>query len=203
MPRPNSDCWRCTAKTATCSRLDSANDSRQRIVVGRAAVAFRQKVPAPGAARGEAMMRRLARLSCRCCSPARSGAAQDPGTLDTKPLPPLANPDEPSTPARELFARKTKPARSRARSIGCYAARLPGRRGRAADQRIDLAGDAAVAQSQLGTSEARRLSRAARRETPRRSAGTACWSATCRSRAAGPCSPAMPAIRSASTPTSG
>ena len=41
---------------------------------------------------------------------------------------------------------------------------------------------------------------AARRRKP---AGTGCWSATCRSRAAGRCSPAMPAIRSGSTPTSG
>ncbi len=46
--------------------------------------------------------------------------AQDPGTLDPKPLPPLANPDSPATPARELFARKTKPAPLAARSIGFY-----------------------------------------------------------------------------------
>ena len=46
--------------------------------------------------------------------------AQDPGTLDEPPLPPLANPDFPSTPAKELFARKTKPAPLAAQSIGFY-----------------------------------------------------------------------------------
>ncbi len=44
-----------------------------------------------------------------------------PGTLDAAPLPPLANPDAPSTPAKELFARKTKPLAGPARSIGSYA----------------------------------------------------------------------------------
>jgi penicillin-insensitive murein DD-endopeptidase len=47
--------------------------------------------------------------------------AQDPGTLDKPPLPPLEHPDAPSTPARELFARKAQPAPLTARSIGFYA----------------------------------------------------------------------------------
>jgi penicillin-insensitive murein DD-endopeptidase len=42
------------------------------------------------------------------------------GTLDPKPLPPLANPDSPTTPAKELFARKTQPLPGDARSIGFY-----------------------------------------------------------------------------------
>jgi penicillin-insensitive murein DD-endopeptidase len=46
--------------------------------------------------------------------------AQDPGTLEPKPLPPLANPDAPTTPARELFARKTKPLPGAPRVIGFY-----------------------------------------------------------------------------------
>jgi penicillin-insensitive murein DD-endopeptidase len=46
--------------------------------------------------------------------------AQDPGTLDKEPLPPLANPDAPSTPAKELFARKREPVPLAARSIGFY-----------------------------------------------------------------------------------
>ena len=33
-----------------------------------------------------------------------------PGTLNPSPLPPLANPDAPNTPAKELFARKLTPA---------------------------------------------------------------------------------------------
>ena len=43
------------------------------------------------------------------------------GTLNPQPLPPLANPNSPSTPAKELFARKTEPLPGPARSIGFYA----------------------------------------------------------------------------------
>ena len=43
-----------------------------------------------------------------------------PGTLNPIPLPPLANPDSPTTPAKELFARKTEPLAGPARSIGFY-----------------------------------------------------------------------------------
>ena len=46
--------------------------------------------------------------------------AQDLGTLNPEPLPPLANPNSPSIPARELFARKTTPFAGPARSIGTY-----------------------------------------------------------------------------------
>jgi penicillin-insensitive murein DD-endopeptidase len=50
-----------------------------------------------------------------------SAYAQDPGTLNPEPLPPLANPNSPTTPARELFARKTTPLPGPPRSIGSYA----------------------------------------------------------------------------------
>ena len=46
--------------------------------------------------------------------------AQDPGTLDPKPLPPLANPNDPKLPARELFGRKPDPVAMPSRSIGFY-----------------------------------------------------------------------------------
>jgi penicillin-insensitive murein endopeptidase len=46
--------------------------------------------------------------------------AQDKGTLDPKPLPPLAKPDGPGTLAKELFARKTTPSQGPARSVGFY-----------------------------------------------------------------------------------
>jgi penicillin-insensitive murein endopeptidase len=46
--------------------------------------------------------------------------AQDKGTLDPKPLPPLANPDDPKTPAKDLFGRKGTPANLQARAIGFY-----------------------------------------------------------------------------------
>jgi penicillin-insensitive murein DD-endopeptidase len=52
---------------------------------------------------------------------ATAAQAQDPGTLTPKPLPPLANPQSPSTPARELFGRKAEPAPLAARAIGGYA----------------------------------------------------------------------------------
>jgi penicillin-insensitive murein DD-endopeptidase len=46
--------------------------------------------------------------------------AQDPGELDSKPLPPLANPNDPTLAAKELFGRKTQPLSAQARSIGFY-----------------------------------------------------------------------------------
>ena len=47
-------------------------------------------------------------------------SAQDKGTLNPQPLPPLAKPDDPTTPAKELFGRKTAPANLQARTIGFY-----------------------------------------------------------------------------------
>ena len=43
-----------------------------------------------------------------------------PGSLDPKALPPLQNPDAPSPPAKELFARKSTPFPGPPRSIGGY-----------------------------------------------------------------------------------
>src|SRR5262245_5223354 len=45
-----------------------------------------------------------------------------PGWLNPGPLPPLQNPNAPSTPAKELFARKSKPLHGPPRSIGYYSA---------------------------------------------------------------------------------
>ena len=47
--------------------------------------------------------------------------AQTKGTVDPKPLPPLANPDDPKLAAKELFGRKLAPARMQSRAIGFYA----------------------------------------------------------------------------------
>jgi penicillin-insensitive murein endopeptidase len=47
--------------------------------------------------------------------------AQDRGAVDPKPLPPLAHPEDPATPAKELFGRAPGPADLAARSIGFYA----------------------------------------------------------------------------------
>ncbi len=46
--------------------------------------------------------------------------AQDKGTVDAKPLPPLANPKDPKVAAKELFARKVLPAAMPTRVIGFY-----------------------------------------------------------------------------------
>lgn len=67
-------------------------------------------------------MQPIRALSLLACLLAGAPAlAQTPGTLDPKPLPPLQNPDDPSTPAKELFGRATSPAPMAARAIGSYA----------------------------------------------------------------------------------
>src|SRR4030081_2023691 len=52
---------------------------------------------------------------------ASAALAQDKGSVDTKPLPPLANPDDPKLGARELFGRKVLPAAMPTRALGFYA----------------------------------------------------------------------------------
>jgi penicillin-insensitive murein DD-endopeptidase len=47
--------------------------------------------------------------------------AQDKGSVDPKPLPALANPNDPKLAAKELFGRKLTPAKMQTRSIGFYA----------------------------------------------------------------------------------
>jgi len=46
--------------------------------------------------------------------------AQHKGSVDPEPLPPLTDPNDPRTPAKELFGRKTVPAPLAARAIGFY-----------------------------------------------------------------------------------
>ena len=58
-------------------------------------------------------------LGLALAAPARS-LAQDKGSVDPKPLPPLAHPDDPKTPAKELFARKVLPAAMPTRVVGSY-----------------------------------------------------------------------------------
>jgi penicillin-insensitive murein DD-endopeptidase len=52
---------------------------------------------------------------------ATAALAQDKGSVDPKPLPPLANPSDPKIGARELFGRKVLPAAMPVRVIGFYA----------------------------------------------------------------------------------
>ncbi len=60
-------------------------------------------------------------LACFALLWAAPALAQAPGTLTPRPLPPLANPGDPDTPAKELFGRKAAPAPLEARAIGAYA----------------------------------------------------------------------------------
>jgi penicillin-insensitive murein endopeptidase len=52
---------------------------------------------------------------------AAEAVAQERSTLNPQPLPTLADPADPSTPAKELFARQSKPVSLAARAIGNYA----------------------------------------------------------------------------------
>ena len=51
----------------------------------------------------------------------QAALAQDKGTVNPKPLPPLANPNDPKIGAKELFGRKVLPAAMPTRVLGFYA----------------------------------------------------------------------------------
>src|SRR5215469_7158870 len=64
---------------------------------------------------------RIAALALIVCALATAtAAAQDRGTLNPQPLPPLAHPDDPKTPAKELFGRETKPSKGTPHVYGFY-----------------------------------------------------------------------------------
>jgi penicillin-insensitive murein endopeptidase len=54
------------------------------------------------------------------CTTALAALAQDLGTVNPKPLPPLEHPNDPKLAAKELFARKLKPTAGPANAIGAY-----------------------------------------------------------------------------------
>src|SRR6202051_2628340 len=60
-------------------------------------------------------------LSFAAFASAPGAWAQDKGSVDPKPLPPLANPNDPKIGARELFGRKVLPAGMPTRVVGFYA----------------------------------------------------------------------------------
>ncbi len=60
-------------------------------------------------------------LLAALCLAAGAASAQDKGSVNPQPLPPLAKPNDPATPAKELFGRKTEPANLQAHTIGFYA----------------------------------------------------------------------------------
>ena len=69
------------------------------------------------------MTRRLILLPLIALAAVNASAAwaQDKGTVDPKPLPPLANPNDPKIGAKELFGRKVLPAAMPTRVFGFYA----------------------------------------------------------------------------------
>ncbi|HEY7663632.1 MAG TPA: penicillin-insensitive murein endopeptidase [Xanthobacteraceae bacterium] len=75
---------------------------------------------APGAARRNLGCCAALWLLAAACFVPQSARAQDRGTLNPQPLPPLAHPDDPATPAKELFGRKSEPAHMPLRTIGFY-----------------------------------------------------------------------------------
>src|ERR1700732_5518667 len=60
-------------------------------------------------------------LSFATFASAPGALAQDKGSVDPKPLPPLANPNDPKLGAKELFGRKVLPAAMPTRVVGFYA----------------------------------------------------------------------------------
>jgi penicillin-insensitive murein endopeptidase len=56
-----------------------------------------------------------------CLVMTASVVAQDLGTLHPKALPPLAHPEDPATPAKAIFGRKTEPTGGASKVIGFYA----------------------------------------------------------------------------------
>ena len=71
-----------------------------------------------GATRRNTVGRAVALVLATLLAP-QVARAQDKGTLNPQPLPPLAKPDDPATPAKELFGRKSAPANLQTRTIAC------------------------------------------------------------------------------------
>jgi penicillin-insensitive murein endopeptidase len=63
----------------------------------------------------------LALLISAAVLSAPAALAQDKGSVDAKPLPPLANPNDPKLGAKELFGRKVLPAAMPTHVVGFYA----------------------------------------------------------------------------------
>ncbi|HEY1943589.1 MAG TPA: penicillin-insensitive murein endopeptidase [Roseiarcus sp.] len=70
-----------------------------------------------------ATLARASLLAALCVGTIGGGSAlgQEKGSLDPAPLPPLAHPDDPKLPAKEVFGRAMTPTEVATRSIGFYA----------------------------------------------------------------------------------
>ena len=135
----------------------------------------------------------------------RTAMAQTPAAAPSPPpKPAMTEQEKEKIPARQAAVRRQAIAVARqSRGHRLLPARLPARRRRAAGQRAHLAGDAAVAQPQLGPSQPgpflERFAPLAAKATGWNGILVGDW----RSRAAGRRRPTTPATRSASTSTSG
>jgi penicillin-insensitive murein endopeptidase len=70
---------------------------------------------------GHTLRQSLARSLLLVMLAVAPAAAQDKGTLTPQPLPALDHPDDPKTPAKQLFGRKTRPTSDKAHVYGFYA----------------------------------------------------------------------------------
>ncbi len=105
--------------------------------------------------------------------------AQDKGSVDAKPLPPLANPNDPKLGAKELFGRKVLPAAMPTHVVGFYAKGCI-----AGAEPLPINGETwQVMRIPIWS----RCSGDWRTRRTRTRAGRGYWSATCRSRAAARC----------------
>ncbi|MGY3404652.1 hypothetical protein ACVWZV_000765 [Bradyrhizobium sp. GM5.1] len=130
--------------------------------------------------------------------------AQDKGSVNPKPLPPLANPNDPTIGAKELFARKLLPSKGPAHVIGSYVKGCIG-----GAEQMPLNGDNwQVMRLSRNRSYGHPAMIALIKRLAARAHKDAGWPGIlvgdiAQSRAAGRRCPAMPATRSASMPTSG
>ena len=65
-------------------------------------------------------MSRLATFALLVAVVAGPALAQDKGTLDPQPLPPLEHPKDPQVPAKQLFGRKATPTEGKSEVLGFY-----------------------------------------------------------------------------------
>src|SRR6201994_1411099 len=130
---------------------------------------------------------------------ASSALAQDKGSVDDKPLPPLDNPKDPKIGARQFFARKLLPSSQTPKVIGSYINGCP-----SGGEQMPITGD---------TWQVMRLSRnrywgypetiALIKRLSEKAHKDAGWNGILVGDIGQPRGRAMPAIRSGSTPTSG
>src|SRR5262245_19291308 len=65
-------------------------------------------------------MRRFVLVAAFLASAVVALHAQDRGTVNPQPLPPLENPDDPQLAAKQLFGRKATPIKMRPQAVGFY-----------------------------------------------------------------------------------